>query len=563
MKNLLCAASVAMILTSSAYSAGGDGSPFGSPSKTWLNINGISTLLTDVGIADINGSGSGSGFVYPKGSGKTAVYCSGLLWGGTINGEVRVGGSAYRSGLQAGRILAPGIAEDPNAPHVRIYRVRPDYLTADLSSEVADEGTTVDIIRAQYALDWNEWPAASGAPFEDVNDNGVYDPATDIPGVQGASQTIWFIANDLDVSLTTFLYGSNPIGVEVHTTIWALPNPSFTNVLFKRFDIINKSGSAIDSMYIAQWMDADVGSSSDDLAGCDTTLALTYAYNATNTDARYTPLPPPAVGYTLLQGPVVPSAGDTAFFFGRRIPNARNLGMNAAFYFVRGNAVLANPPQGAYEGTIQFYRNSFQGRIASNGQFYADPQGHPTRYALHGDPVNGTGWIDGSLASAGDRIQGLSTGPFSMAPNDTQEVILAEIAAGATDGVDRLQAISLLKYSTGLVRSITFTGVTDPGIPASFSLSQNYPNPFNPSTRLIIRMTNPGFVRFTVHNTLGQLVRTTVEQSLFAGDHELVWDGRNAAGDQAPSGVYFFRVQRSNASGSGTTVEIRKGVLLR
>ncbi len=41
---------------------------------------------------------------------------------------------------------------------------------------------------------------------------------------------------------------------------------------------------------------------------------------------------------------------------------------------------------------------------------------------------------------------GLSSGSFTMAPGDTQEIVVAEIAAGAIPGVDRLSAIGLLKF---------------------------------------------------------------------------------------------------------------------
>ena len=61
-----------------------------------------------------------------------------------MNLDPHVGGSAYRSGLQGGKIISPGIAEDPNDPHVRIYRVRPDVYPGgpwvDLSVEAIDEG---------------------------------------------------------------------------------------------------------------------------------------------------------------------------------------------------------------------------------------------------------------------------------------------------------------------------------------------------------------------------------------------------------------------------------------
>ncbi|MBP9121357.1 MAG: hypothetical protein KBF59_10890, partial [Ignavibacterium sp.] len=50
---------------------------------TSLNINNISTYFFNNGISDISASGN-SGLVYPKGSGKTAVFTSGLLWGAEV-----------------------------------------------------------------------------------------------------------------------------------------------------------------------------------------------------------------------------------------------------------------------------------------------------------------------------------------------------------------------------------------------------------------------------------------------------------------------------------------------
>ena len=47
---------------------------------------------------------------------------------------------------------------------------------------------------------------------------------------------------------------------------------------------------------------------------------------------------------------------------------------------------------------------------------------------------------------AGDRRQGSASGPFTMAPGDTQEVVVAEIIGGAISGSDRLSAIGILKF---------------------------------------------------------------------------------------------------------------------
>jgi hypothetical protein len=420
----------------------------GSPAYTWLDINQISTVLRNTGIADIDPTQNNSGFVYPKGSNKTAIYESGLLWAARVAGDpqVRVGGSAFTSGLQPGKLLSPGVAEDPNLPKNRIYRVRPDYRSADLSSEVRDEGSSASEVRAAYERDWTEWPVGDGAPYEDVNGNGAYDPDVDIAGVKGASQTIWFVANDNNSTNTANLYGTPPLGVECQVTIWAYAQEGpLGNMLFKSYLLINKSTVSFDSMYVCQWVDPDLGNAYDDLVGCDTSLSLGFVYNANIVDATYGSLPPPSAGFDFFQGPRVTSPGSSAIFRGKRIDGFRNLPMTAFFYFINSDPTLADPTRGDPAGASQFY-NYMRGKVGLTGQYFLDPQGRPTTFTLTGDPVAGTGWLDGVQFRADDRRMGLSSGPFTMAPGDTQEIVVAEICAGAMPGVDRLAAVGLLKF---------------------------------------------------------------------------------------------------------------------
>jgi len=438
MKHLIYSLSLLLLLLSSlCYSqkpVTGDSpsSPQGDPIRAYLNLNNISTIFKNTGISDINISENASGLVFPKGSGKTAVYISGLLWGTVINDPLEedphVGGSAYRSGLQGGKILSPGVAEDPNLPHVRIYRVRPDVYPGgppvDLSVEAIDEGKSEAEIRAQYVLDWYEWRAEDGAPFDDIDANGSYNPSIDVPGVPDASQTIWFVANDLDPARTIFLYGTQPIGIEYQATFWEYKNGGFIdNLFFRKYKLINKSTNPFNEMYVTMWSDPDIGDAGDDLAGCDTTLNLAYAYNGNDYDIQYNPYPPPAIGFDLLKGPSV-TGGST-------------LPMTAFYYFLSNDPMLTDPVQGSYsEGAVRFYR-FMQGKIGLTGEPFINPvTGLPTPYALSGDPLTEEGWIDGISFGPGDRRMGLASGPFIMAVGDTQEVVIAEIAA---IGDDRLR----------------------------------------------------------------------------------------------------------------------------
>ncbi len=440
---------VSAFLVSGIYAEGKDTKKVkkvtGTPNITKMNINNLSTYIYNDGNSDIDENGN-SGLEFPKGSGKTAVFESGLVWGAMVNNQIRVGGSAYRQGLQPGKILQDGSAEPGSNPNVRIYRVRPDYATGDLSPEANDEGASVESIRSQYEQDWMEWPAADGAPFADIDSNGTYDPAVDIPGVPGADQTIWYVANDLNPDRTTFMYGTNPMGIEMQATMWAYARQgALGNMFFRKYVIINKSQDTFNDMYVTMWSDPDVGDASDDFAGSDTTLSLGYAYNANNRDAVYGDTPPPAVGFDFFQGPIVDAPGDSAIFLGKRIYGKKNLPMTAFYYFARGDATVTDPTQGDPAGARQFY-NFMQGKVGLTGNLFETPDGEPTTFVVPGDPQNRTGWIDGQLLPPGDRRIGSASGPFTMSPGDTQEVVVAEIVGGALPGTDRLSAIGLLKF---------------------------------------------------------------------------------------------------------------------
>jgi hypothetical protein len=196
--------------------------------NTYIDINNLSTLVSNVGFGDYNLNSNLEGTIFPKGSGKTCIFETGFVWGAFVNGEdvPHMGGSTYSTGLTPGPIMADGQpVPDPNSPNYRIFRVRPDVYpggpNVDLSSDAANEslqlpGVTEASIRAQYELDWNEWPAAGtandlGAPFTDKNGDGKYEPSIDIPGVPGADQTVFWVANDMNKNTVNALYGTDPL----------------------------------------------------------------------------------------------------------------------------------------------------------------------------------------------------------------------------------------------------------------------------------------------------------------------------------------------------------------
>ncbi len=116
----------------------------------------------------------------------------------------------------------------------------------------------------------------------------------------------------------------------------------------------------------------------------------------------------------------------------------------------------------------------------------------------------------------------------------------------------------------GPISATPDAAITDPGsgvVPAAFALYQNSPNPFNPSTRISfdVPASASGRVKATlaVYNLLGQKIADLFNGEIEAGRYNTVWNGRNSAGLEMPSGIYIYRLSTENF------VESRRMVLMK
>ena len=100
-------------------------------------------------------------------------------------------------------------------------------------------------------------------------------------------------------------------------------------------------------------------------------------------------------------------------------------------------------------------------------------------------------------------------------------------------------------------------GSIDHRTPAAVALGPNYPNPFNPATTIQYALSHPAEVRLTIHNVLGQVVRTLAAEPQQAGRYAVPWDGRDDHGQPLSAGIYFYRLQ------AGSVAAVEKMVLLK
>ena len=513
--------------------------------KMWLGNNGMNSYNPLTAL---------SGFFWPGGEDATipAIFEDGLVWGGKVNGEIRVNGNTYRYGLNSGYILPSGLPSDPTETKSKMFKLKKDWQYMPPGAE-----------RDRYEFDYLNWPVDVGAPWDDNDGDGVYTPGIDEPKILG-DETLFFVANDLDTLRSLYTYGSNPIGLEIQATTFGYNTELLKDVVFKKFKIINKSSETVTDMYLTYWTDVDLGWAVDDFVGCDTLLNLGYTYNGDNNDEGFYGTPPPAVGHMFVQPPIIPAEfTDSARYGEGWIKGFKNMPVNSFILYL--NYPYGDPELGTTTGALMFY-NNMQG-LFWNGDQIIDPNTNlPTHFCLSGDPVAGTGWYEGSGWPGGpppdDRRFSLTSGPFNMAPNDTQEVVIAFLIKKGTDNIN---SVAVLKdyavqiqhwYDNNLVTDVT---ETIPSVPTEFSLSQNYPNPFNPVTT--IKYTIPNVistegrnlkVMLKVYDILGSEVATLVNENKQAGNYQVNFDASKLS-----SGVYFYRLQ------AGSFIETKKMVILK
>ncbi|NQV16154.1 SBBP repeat-containing protein, partial [bacterium] len=84
--------------------------------------------------------------------------------------------------------------------------------------------------------------------------------------------------------------------------------------------------------------------------------------------------------------------------------------------------------------------------------------------------------------------------------------------------------------------------------PRSTSLEQNFPNPFNPTTTINYSIPAQSDVVVAVYDLSGRRVATLLNQKQRAGHYDIQWDGRDDAGNQVRTGMYFYRLDAETFS---------------
>jgi len=435
-------------------------SNFSSSSSNYVDSSGsfdgnkIYVDVTNNGLFfDYNVTGN-SALEWPKGTGVHSIFASALWMGAKVNGETRTIIGTFTQDMGPGPY-----GGDPLAAVHRVYKVEKSMLASPLDF-----------------ADFQEWPVEYGAPWVDVDGDGVYTPlpgGTDHPEFIG-DQVLWFVSTDEDEAYKLNI-GTRSMGVEVQTTMFGFDRPDvFGDMLFLKLLVINKSANELTDTYMGIWSDPDLGSASDDLVGCDVDLGLGYVYNS-GEDPYYSELSvgTPAAGYDFFQGPMVDCDATEdcslgAKMFGKRHPGKKNLKMSSYAFYINSDPVYTDPDDETeayyYMQGLRKDGSAYPSQIAgcanvlADGTCETDADGNENllnggKFVFSGDPSVAHGLtnpVDGNYAVAADRRFLMNVGPFTMAQGDSQEVVFGVLHAA---GGDPLSSVAYLKEVDALAQT--------------------------------------------------------------------------------------------------------------
>ncbi|MEW5923809.1 MAG: FlgD immunoglobulin-like domain containing protein [Candidatus Zixiibacteriota bacterium] len=80
-------------------------------------------------------------------------------------------------------------------------------------------------------------------------------------------------------------------------------------------------------------------------------------------------------------------------------------------------------------------------------------------------------------------------------------------------------------------------------LPDDYALFQNYPNPFNVTTNIKFHLPRATETEICIYNILGRKIRTLLCGRAEAGYNSVTWDGNDAQGKPAASGIYLYRIK--------------------
>jgi hypothetical protein len=89
------------------------------------------------------------------------------------------------------------------------------------------------------------------------------------------------------------------------------------------------------------------------------------------------------------------------------------------------------------------------------------------------------------------------------------------------------------------------------------SICQNIPNPMHNKTLINYQVEKSSFVTLNIYNSLGQLVKTLINDYQGSGKYAISWDGKDKNCSFLPSGIYFYKLNIGDYNNTKRIVLVR------
>ena len=477
-----------------------------------LEWNNVRALIETGGSLWQDRATSQASYEVPKGGGVSSLY-AGALWMGGISPDqqLKLAAVTFRgtgNDFWTGPLTNDGSAEVDNdvcSQYDEFFvSTRADAQRHRQYFDALAAGTVEEEFPEGYALPsyFREYPAHGSteanqdyylAPFKDYDGDGFYSPDNgdypwydflqeidcanrrreDIVPLYGDRNFYWIFNDKGNVHSES---QGEPIGMEIRAQAFAFStNDEVNNMTFHNYVLINQGTQTLTNTYFGVWVDADVGTATDDYVGCDVERGLGYAYNGDADDEPSSSSSgygenAPAVGIDFFEGPYQDADGidnpltdnfsnaidslgipyqGIGIGYGDGVVDNERFGMRRFVYYNNGN----NPINGEPSTPLHFY--NYMNGIWKNGQkmAYGGDGVTPASganldieadYMFPGD-TDPYQWGSGgssvdpwSEVTAGnppaDRRFIQAAGPFTLEPGDYNNITMGVVWARANSG---------------------------------------------------------------------------------------------------------------------------------
>jgi len=489
-----------------------------------LEWNNVRALIETGGSLWQDRATSQASYEVPKGGGISSLY-AGALWMGGISPDqqlklaaltFRNRGNDYWTGPLTNDGSAEVDAEVCNAYDEFFVSTRADAQRHRQYFDAVAAGTVDEEFPEGYALPsyFRDYPAHGNteanqdyylAPFKDYDGDGFYSPDNgdypwydflqeidcknrkreDIVPLYGDRNFYWIFNDKGNVHSES---QGEPIGMEIRAQAFAFStNDEVNNMTFHNYVLINQGTQTLANTYFGVWVDADVGTATDDYVGCDVQRGLGYSYNGDAVDEPSSSSQgygenPPAVGIDFFEGPyqdadsidnplttnfsnAIDSLGipydGIGIGYGDGVVDNERFGMRRFVYYNNsGNQINGEPvtPLHFYNYMNGIWKNGQKMAYGGDGVSAATGANLDIEadYMFPGDtdPFNwGTGgtpvepWTEVTSGNPpADRRFIQAAGPFTLEPGDYNNITMGVVWARASAG-DPEESVKLMRIA--------------------------------------------------------------------------------------------------------------------